>query len=106
MVMRVVEGTSPSPIPLLLVGALAIALGTLVLLNHARLFESITRGQGRMFGRRAGRALSSLQSSFWVGFAGAWGILLGVIMCFGGLVIRLQRPVSTSSLSQTTGPKW
>lgn len=71
----------PAPaLPNLVFGIMVMFIGAIVVRRRKQIYEATARGEKRWFGRGVGELLERLQSPFWVGAAGATGVLMGVVM--------------------------
>lgn len=72
---------SPAPaLPNLIFGLVALVAGAIVVKLRERIYRATTREEKRFFSRGFGELLGRLQSPFWVGVAGVFGVLMGVVM--------------------------
>lgn len=71
----------PAPaLPNLIFGVMALLIGAIAMWRRKQIYEATVRGEKRWFGKGIGEFLERLQSPFWVGAAGASGMLMGVVM--------------------------
>lgn len=75
--------------PNLIVGLILITIGILVILNRRGLFRAIARNIETV-ARSSGKAVIRASSPFWVGFAGAGAMMIGLVMLTGSAIGIVQ----------------
>lgn len=67
-------------LPNLIFGIMFSFAGLTIIRYRKQIYEATARGEKRWFGKGFGELLERLQNSFWVGAAGAFGALMGLVM--------------------------
>jgi site-specific recombinase len=67
-------------LPNVVFGTILLVSGLVTITFRRRLYARTVSLQNDLVGQRAGRAIARRQSSFWIGVAGLWGVLLGIAM--------------------------
>ncbi len=71
----------PAPaLPNLVFGIMFFVAGLAIIWYRKKIYEATVRGEKRWFGKGFGELLERLQNSFGVGAAGAFGVLMGLVM--------------------------
>lgn len=71
----------PAPAaPNLILGVILLIIGVVVVSQRERIYRATVRAEMRSFGRGLSELLERLQSAFWVGVAGGFGVLMGAVM--------------------------
>jgi hypothetical protein len=77
-------------LPLIIIGSIALLAGLLVIVFRRQIRDFTVDNEKAIFGRRAGNAAGQLQSPFWVGAAGAIGVVLGAVMLVAGVTFLIS----------------